>query len=203
VQRAAKNQSLRERLRESTYNAILEAAESVAAADGLPGASLQAIAQRAGVAVGTIYNYFHDRKELFDELFSRRREELFHAIEAAAKSHARSGFERELSAFVSAVFTHFDARRVFLKIALEAEPKLVKGSDGTRRPAMHQLQVHAERVMRVGLKERQIREGNPRLYATLLVAIVRGVLVNYADDDAPLAAATESVVDVFLHGVAR
>src|SRR5262245_22516924 len=112
---------LRARLRESTWTAILDAAEVVAAADGLPAASLQAIAQEAGTAVGTIYNYFDDRNQLIDELFARRKEELTKVVELAAKRHAGASFEEQLDAFVRAVLRYFDGRREFLRIALESE----------------------------------------------------------------------------------
>src|ERR1700722_5610448 len=93
---AMKTQPLRLTLREATANAILEAAEHVAARGGLSNVSLQAIAEQAGVAVGTIYNYYEDKPALFDALFTRRREELFSAIDAATKQHGREPFARQL-----------------------------------------------------------------------------------------------------------
>lgn len=197
---------LRERLRESTWAAILDAAEDVAASEGLPAASLQAIAQRAGIAVGTIYNYFHDRQELFAALFTRRREELFDYIETEAKRHANGSFQEQLTAFVRAVFTHFDARRTFLRIALEAEqvrPAVVKGIDGKRRTSMQQLLTHAERILRVGAREKRVKEDKSNVHAMVLVSILKGILITRVDHEAPFAAETENVVSLFLHGVSR
>ncbi|HSO33492.1 MAG TPA: helix-turn-helix domain-containing protein, partial [Labilithrix sp.] len=68
--------SLRARFKATVTEAILDAAEELAADVGVPGTNLQAVAKKAGVAVGTIYNHFEDRNELFAELFKRRREEL-------------------------------------------------------------------------------------------------------------------------------
>jgi AcrR family transcriptional regulator len=200
-----KPQPLREKLRAATGQAILEAAESVAAEEGVAGASLQAIAQRAGTAVGTIYNYFPDKHELFEALFSRRREELFEAIDASAKEHARAPFERQLEAFVQAVFDHFDARRAFLRIALEAEkPQVVKGVDGRKQPAMRQLQERAERVVRAGVRERVLREkSDTEFLVTVLVAIVRAVLIMRNLDERPIGPETQRAVSLFLRGAAR
>src|SRR5882757_3989278 len=101
--------SLRARLKETIAGAILDAAEELAAEVGLPGASLQGVAQRAGVAVGTIYNYFDDRDELFAEVFARRRTELLAALDAAAReARGNSSFDIQVRAFVRAVFTFFD-----------------------------------------------------------------------------------------------
>jgi AcrR family transcriptional regulator len=203
---AMKVQKLRERLRESTGWSILVAAEAVAAEERLPAASLQAVAQRAGVSVGTIYNYFDDRQQLFDELFARRRMELFSSIEADAKRTLRAPFLEQLESFVRTVFTHFDARRDFLRLALDGEqPRqvVVKGSDGKRRPTMQQLIDHAERIFRVGVREKRLREDAPAFHAIAFTSLLRGVLVTRVDDEGPLVAETERVLDLFLHGAAR
>jgi AcrR family transcriptional regulator len=198
--------SLRNHLRASARDVLIEAAEHIASTEGLPKVSLQAIAQRAGIAVGTIYNYFEDRQDLFDELFARRREELYAAIDDAAKHSARAPFEVQLDAFVRTVFAFFDARRAFLRVALEAEnerPAIVRDKKGKPRSTMVQLQTRAEKVVGVGLREKRLRDRPTTWFASILVAIVRGVLVNEASDDAPLVRETEGVIDVFLHGAAR
>src|SRR4051812_10765706 len=106
-------QSLRARFKETVTGAILDAAEELAAEVGVPATNLQAVAKRAGVAVGTIYNHFENREELFVELFARRREELVTAVDDAARSAARGGFEIQLEAYVDAVLSYFDTRRTF------------------------------------------------------------------------------------------
>jgi AcrR family transcriptional regulator len=199
-----KTQPLRVTLREATGNAIVDAAEQVAARDGLSGANLQAIAEQAGVAVGTIYNYFEDKPRLFDALFVRRREELFAAIDAATKQHGRGPFVEQLNAFVCAVFVYFDARRHFLRIALEAERlHVVKGQDDKKGPAMQQLQERAERIMRIGVREKLLRDDGADLLATILVSIVRGVLVTRAEGDQAFGPEGERVASIFLHGAAK
>jgi AcrR family transcriptional regulator len=202
-----KPQPLRHVLREATSNAILEAAEHVAARDGLSSASLQAIAEQAGVAVGTIYNYYEDKPALFDALFLRRRAELFTAIDEATKQFAREPFQKQLHTFVHAVFAYFDVRRDFLRIAQEADRNqhvAKKGEDAKKtEPAMQQLQIRAERVIRVGVRDKELRLDCSDLLAKILVGIVRGVLQAGADGEHPFAAETPRVVDIFLHGAAK
>src|SRR5438445_13621568 len=113
--------SLRARFKVTVTGAILDAAEELAAEVGVPGTNLQAVAKRAGVAVGTIYNHFEDRSELFAELFARRREELLETLDAATKTVARAGFEAQLEAHVRTVFSYFDTRRAFLRLALDGQ----------------------------------------------------------------------------------
>ena len=201
-----KVQSLREQLREATWRAILDAAEAAAAANGASSVSLQAIAERAGVAVGTIYNYFDDKEELLDALFARRRQELYGAIDESTKRDARAPFAGQLETFVRVVFTHFDSRRDFLRVALESEktrPLVVKGKDGRKQPAMQQLQERAERIVKIGVKEKKLRDGDTAFLAAVLVSIVKAVLVTRAEGSATFAAETDRVVSLFLHGAAK
>jgi AcrR family transcriptional regulator len=195
-------QPLRTKLREATGLAILEAAEQVAAEQGLSNASLQAIAERAGVAVGTIYNYFPDKQELFAALFTRRRDELSATIDETAKKHAKEPFAAQLEAFVNAVFGHFDRRRQYLRLAQDSQP-VVREDDGKKQPAMQQLQERAERIIRLGVREKRLRDVEVELLATVLVSIVRGVLIMRAHRDEPFAPETARVVSLFLDGAGK
>jgi TetR/AcrR family transcriptional repressor of multidrug resistance operon len=47
---------------------ILSAAETVIAAEGFQGLSMQKLAKEAGVAAGTIYRYFDDKEHLIEEV---------------------------------------------------------------------------------------------------------------------------------------
>jgi AcrR family transcriptional regulator len=198
-------QSLRARFKEATSAAILDAAENVAAEGGLAAASLQDIAQLAGVAVGTIYNHFEDRDALVAALFARRREELLSALDDAAKAHAHDAFAAQLDAFVRTVFTFFDARRTYLRLALESENLRppVKKADGRTEPAMHQLQLRAERVVRAGVREKRLRIDAADLGAIVLVSIVKGVLHARIHGPTPFIDESEAVISLFLEGAAR
>ena len=55
---------LRDRMREATIQALLAAAEKTLVTDGIQAAKIETIAAAAGVAVGTVYNYFEDRDHL-------------------------------------------------------------------------------------------------------------------------------------------
>src|ERR1700733_11438647 len=146
-----KIQPLRLTLREATGTALIDAAERVAARDGLSGANLQAIAEQAGVAVGTIYNYFEDKDRLFEALFTRRREGLLTEIDAATKKHRAEPFVEQLNGFIRAVFAYFDTHRDFLRIQFEDQRvHAVKGEDTRRGTAAQQLHARAAQIVRVG-----------------------------------------------------
>lgn len=52
----------------ATVEAILEATSQVLRRDGLEGATTSTVAKRAGVSVGTLYQYFPNREALFETL---------------------------------------------------------------------------------------------------------------------------------------
>src|SRR5436853_3481805 len=54
---------------------VLEAAKAVFSAGG-PEASLEAVAKRAGVGIGTLYRHFPTREDLFEAVYRREVEQL-------------------------------------------------------------------------------------------------------------------------------
>ena len=66
-----------------TVQQILEAAEELVAEEGLDGATTRAIAERAGVAVPSLYRFFADRDDILDALVERMLVDLEEASQAA------------------------------------------------------------------------------------------------------------------------
>ena len=64
---------------------ILEAAEEVFAAEGV-NASVDAVAERAGLGVGTLYRNFPTKEALFEAIVVLRIDELSRAIESVAEA---------------------------------------------------------------------------------------------------------------------
>jgi AcrR family transcriptional regulator len=114
------------RAREAAASAILEAAEEVAATRGLEATSTSAIAERAGVSVGTLYNYFPDRDALLAALFKYRREQMLPRVVAAAEAARHLPFEERLRTYLGAIARAFDEFRPFCRVAMSAEAARVK-----------------------------------------------------------------------------
>lgn len=195
-----KAQSLRDRLRETTSIAILDAAEQVAASQGIASSSLSAIAEQAGVAVGTIYNYFKDKDELFKALFARRREEYYEMLDATEKAHSKEAFAEQLQAFVRTAFEFYDARPFYLPIALETDQSAPYRDTKT---VMKHLQERAERLLKVGIKEKKLRDITVDRLALLLVFVLKGLLQAGLADDRGYAGEVDVAVDFFMRGASR
>src|SRR5947209_4678884 len=101
------------------HDAILAAARDAAAEGGMAAVQIAPVAQRAGVAAGTVYRYFPSKTELVAALVAALSEREMAALAAAAK--AAPG---PLSA-LSAAITTFAVRALAgrrLAFALIAEP---------------------------------------------------------------------------------
>src|SRR5579862_9223895 len=91
---------MRARIRETTVQAILGAAEEVFADAGLHAAHMDSIAAKAGVSVGTLYNHFEDREALLAGLLSARRAELLGKLDAAIRDVAGRPLRERLRVIV-------------------------------------------------------------------------------------------------------
>ena len=197
---------LREKLRATVRDSLLEAAERAIVEDGVEGASLASIAKRAGVAVGTIYNYFGDRQELFYDLFTQRKSDLVTAMDAGMKAAGHEAFAAQLETFAHLLLTHYDARREFMRVVLASEPlrlQMMCDKAGRVRSMNNELQARVEKIMRSGVREKKIREEDVELGAILFLSILRGILLALIDDKRKLADSAPRAVEVFCRGVMR
>jgi AcrR family transcriptional regulator len=182
--------SFRSQLRETARAAILDAAEELIATR--PDAPLVQIAKRAGIAVGTLYNYFTDREALVAALFETRRATLKPMISAAIKANTELAFEPRLRAFIRDLFTACEAHRRFIKIALEVPHK----------PAPTSMDVHnaVKEMVKAGVREGVVAPKRAELLATVIAGGVRAVMLERIAAGAPLERDVEALVSVFLDG---
>lgn len=109
----------REEKARQTREGLLNAGCAVVAAEGYAAAAVAKIADQAGVAHGTFYNYFQDRQALFDELLPYEGLRMREAVESAARQ-IPPGIEREVARF-EAFLNYVMANDGFYRILYEAE----------------------------------------------------------------------------------
>jgi AcrR family transcriptional regulator len=186
---------LRERAREAASAAILDAAEAVAIKRGIEATSIAAIAEHAGVAVGTLYNYFPDRTALLSMLFQVRREQMIPQLAAAATAARDLPFERRLRAYMTDTLGVFDKARPFCQLAMSSDPHtiIVKG-----RPTLLPVIVSA-------LTEilKPVTGAASVAYANMIVGAMKQLLSVRLERGEPLAPAAPLIVDTFLRGITR
>jgi AcrR family transcriptional regulator len=189
-----------DRLREASVRDILAAAEEVFAERGLEQASMAQIAERAGVAVGTLYNRFADREALLDALLTERRAELLENLDASLGAHAEAGFRTALVGFLTSMFAHCDAHRPFLRLVFANPPGWKKREDVSRA-----LFERMQALVKRGQREKVLRRDAEGSFPVLLMWGAKAMLHRETHGLPPLApaAAAESLVSFFLNGTAR
>ena len=187
-------------MRAAAADAILGAAEDVAVDRGLEGASCAAIAKRAGVAVGTLYNYFPDRDGLIAALFKTRREELIPRIAHAAQAHAHQPFEKRLRLFVRDVMAAYEERRSFIQLALDADRHMPKVKD-PRQTVMVQLTAALEKIFADAARMGFFPEGHHAAYARMLIGSLKALTIWHLEQGAALTDDVDRLLDVYLRGL--
>lgn len=206
--------TLRARFRTATRDAILDAAAQLLNTEGASHTRMEDIASRAGVAVGTVYNYFENRAALVSALLESRTQALLNVLDsgpARVRTDGRgdaphgSWFFNELEHFVVTLGAHFDRNRFLLGVLLEEEADGNDARSATRRRTVtRELLVRAERLMAKGIRARVLRRGDPAVYAALLVGMVRGVALGALAQGREFSAAGAAlVVRTFLEGTGR
>lgn len=188
---------LRQRLNRETRRAILQAAEDQIAEQGL-GTRMEDIATRAGVSVGSIYNHVGDRSALLGELLAARRAELLDRIDAAIARVKHLPVEAQLTAFVEAVFTHFESHLALFRVVIHEET-----SQRDARPKHAALALLTERAAELvarGVAEGVLRPDVTALAPALLTGMMRGVFMHALDAEVDLRRAAAEVVSVFMKG---
>ena len=104
----------------ATREAIVGAALAQVAAGGYASASVQAVAERGRVAVGTVYRHFPSKSELFAEVFRRAAERELDVVLEVSATDGRPAAERIASAVEA--FCRRALAGPVLAYALIAEP---------------------------------------------------------------------------------
>ncbi len=163
---------------------------------GLQGTALVQIAERAGVAVGTLYNYFTDRDDLVRALFDHRRATLRPLLRAAGATAEGQPFDGRLRAFIHDVCAAVETHRRFVKIAIECEYTKV-----TPSTTPQDLLAAAQAVVDAGIEERTISPTYRALLPSIIVGALKAVMVRRLGEDAPILGDAELVASIILDGV--
>ncbi len=201
---AGKKADLRSRIRETTAQEILDAAETELAAHGLAATSMGAIAKRAGVSVGTLYNYYKDKDVLLATLLKDRSGRFTSAVEETIAAHKAWPFVEQLEAVVRVILENFDAHRDYLRVVLENEKPAHRRKHGAARAPGMWLVERLRLITTKGVEEQVLGEAHASLYPAVLAALIRGVMIDgLVESKKSFAEAVPFVVEFFLRGARK
>lgn len=143
---SARKQPVQERSRR-TVEAILQATTQVLIQRGYENATTGAIAERAGVSIGTLYQYFPNKELLVASLIEAHFKEVLTTIESALSDNVESPLAVLLRAVIRASLDAHRLQPALHKVLIEQVPRVGKFTEalelGEKLSAM--LQQHLAR----------------------------------------------------------
>jgi AcrR family transcriptional regulator len=181
-----------------TRERLLAAARQVIEEGGYAAATVAAIAERAGVASGTLYRHFASKEELFVELFRAVCDREVAAMREAAAKVPEGSSQVDALVSVLSTFAARALRRPRLAWALIAEPvdPLVDAERLAYRARYSALTADA---LRAGIKAGELPAQNVELTAAALVGGCGEALVGPLS---PLADTSKPSDDAVLEALA-
>lgn len=116
----ARKLSRKERERQAHRREMLEAAERVFVRKGYHGATVEEIAQEAEFAVGTLYNFFKSKEEMYAEVIRKIAEDFLDVFERQVLTRDRP--QEAVGALIELRLKYFDAHRGFFRVFFETSP---------------------------------------------------------------------------------
>jgi AcrR family transcriptional regulator len=179
-------------VRLETRRRLLAEAQGLFAEVGFAAATTREVARRAGVAAGTLFNYFPSKEALGAALLVRALE----GAEAEFETTRRTGesLEETLFAWIAIQLRHLEPCRAWVLEVLDAGASLLRASTGEDGGEAERFRLgHLERVdawlAAAGLQ----REGPLDLH--LYWTLYRGVLAFWTRDDSHNQEATLALLD--------
>jgi AcrR family transcriptional regulator len=173
----------------ATRQRILAAAGQLFAANGFDASTTRDIAEAAGIATGTVFNYFPTKEAILAALVAESAHEACEEFERGG--HEAESFEEELFAFVAAGLRKLRPLRKHLTVLLETalSPLVAASEDGEPSLRLSHLETVARLARKHGLGD--LSPVALQLYWTLCT----GVLVFWASDRSPRQEDTLALLD--------
>jgi AcrR family transcriptional regulator len=112
-----------------TVEAILDAVTRILKRDGVDVITTNRIAEVAGVSIGSLYQYFPDKRAIFAALHRRHIEQVDHALQDALVRHAASPLDELIRALVTAMI---EVHAVDPELSELLSNEIPHRADGTR-----------------------------------------------------------------------
>jgi AcrR family transcriptional regulator len=190
-------------LDELTREEIRKAANRVIAAHGMVGMTVALVAEEAGLAKGTLYNYFEDKNDLIFYVIMKSFEPLVDRLEEVADADLPP--VEQLARAVQTVLGGFAGQQHLITMAVQSRATV---DPAKAMPEMQKMRARMERafarIIKRGMDRGAYRPGDPDAVARLLIAAVNGLVHPrvFRATEGSVEEEAAHLVDVFLNGIA-
>jgi AcrR family transcriptional regulator len=203
--RKTKKSVLRGNIARVYRQTILEAAERVFGKRGFAAAKMTEIAKEAGLAAGTLYNYFESKEEIFQALIEHQSIDLFERLKAVGEQRAE--FREGLIALVRAAFEHIEEHhttfRLFSELGAQTEWELKRVAGASAEERYFEFVAIFHRAIKEGVKQRALREDiSTQDLVAFLTGSMNGIVHAWlgSGGKGKPSEKAETIVDFFIRG---
>jgi AcrR family transcriptional regulator len=196
--------SVREENRAVYRQAILEASMRVFGSMGFRDAKIADIATEAGVATGTLYNYFSSKEEIFQSILDDGRERLQSMLdECGAIEDPLARLRTLLHVLLGFLEQHGALFAIYMQLGLAEMHTFKRSEDACDDEFRRALLGAFERAL-VDAGPRLRSDQPPELLAALFGGLLNGMIMRWIDGEfrSGLQSHTDTIIDFFLHGAA-
>jgi AcrR family transcriptional regulator len=184
----------------ASVDAILEATIQVLLSDGKERLTTTKVALRAGVSVGTLYQYFPNKSSLLQAVLRRHMDKVTDAIEVVCKEQKGKTLREMATALITAfleakmrdvktsvalysVSSDVDGARIVQQVGVRSNRAIVRMLASAREPLTTDLQIVVSMLqgMMVGVSRRILESGAPEKQAEALHSELIFVACAYLD----------------------
>ena len=144
---SARRQPRQERARQ-VVEAVLGATVRVVEREGSDAITTNRVAKVAGVSIGSLYQYFPDKRAIFAALHERHVEEVIQVIERTVSGHAASTVEVLMRALTEALVDVHAGQPQLHELLGRQFPLRADGSPGLRGALRHVISARAQELTR-------------------------------------------------------
>lgn len=196
--------SVREASRAAYRDAILEAAIQIFGRTGFRAAKIADIAAEAGVATGTLYNYFSSKEEIFHSILDGGRDLLRAEIEQLVE--IEDPIER-LHAAVRAMFVFLEEHGALFMIHMQlggANPNDFKASDAEDEQFRQEMLAYFSGTI-TAAGDRLRRDIPAETQAWILGGLMHGAITQWIHGGCQpgLRHDADTIMDLFLNGATQ
>lgn len=200
--------SKEEVVQEFRIQSIQEATMRVISRKGMAAATVQEIADEAGVAKGTIYLYFRDRDELVEKTFESAMRELMARIDQVLERE--EPFDVKMRAIIAAQLGFFSANREFFRLYLSLRmPEGTAPRHRKQKQNCHpQYRARAEKlagVLQKAMDRGEIRKVDPYRLSLFIIEGSTAVILERLNEESSPAedADVDFIAGLILDGVRK
>ncbi|ACL69601.1 TetR/AcrR family transcriptional regulator [Halothermothrix orenii] len=162
------------KIRENKKELIREAAIKVISKFGFYNTTTASIAEEAGVAVGTIYNYFTNKEEILEYIFAVEFEKRMSYLKEIAQED-RSIYEK-IELFLEKHFMEVKENPSLGKILVREKDFSRKKGNIAINEYLNKLPLLIEEILNKSIEKKAIEPCNTYLISTALFGAIQGIV---------------------------